>query len=835
MNRHHVAHDALDEVRFPADEWRFVEKHVDPSDLGLTETLFAVSNGYLGMRGTPEEGRDVYRHGTFINGFHETWDIQHAENAYGFARVGQTIINAPNSSTIKLYVDDEPLLVTVADLQCYERSIDFRDGQLRRELIWRTPAGKRVRVRSTRMVSFTERHLAIMTFEVTLLSGHAPVVVSSSIVNKSDYDDEAGQRVETAGVSDPRKSQRLDRVLRPQFHWHSDRRMILGYQAERSSMTMAVGADHAIVTENAYTELENTTEDEGRKIYRIAAEEGKPILITKVVAYHSSRCAPVRELSDRVRRTLDRVREHGIEAYQTSQRAWLDEFWKVSDVHVGADTRTQQAIRWCIFQLAQASARADGMGVAAKGLTGDGYEGHYFWDTEIYLVPFLTLTQPLRARNLLRYRATHLGQAKDRARELSVSGALFPWRTINGEEASAYYAAGTAQYHIDADIAYAIGHYGAMTGDDEFLFGEGAAILIETARMWADLGFWRLGDDESFEIHGVTGPDEYTTVVNNNTYTNVMARWNLRLAASLVRRMRTDAPDQYERVVQAVGLVDGEVANWERCADGMKIPFDDRLGIHPQDDAFIAKEVWDLVNTPPESYPLLLHYHPLVIYRFQVLKQADVVLALFLRSSEFTASQKRADFEYYDPITTGDSSLSAVMQAIVAAEVGYQDMALDYFNAGLFVDLCDTHGNTSDGVHIASAAGVWRSLVCGFAGLRDDTEYLDFDPRLPREWSHIRYQLCYRESRIGVELTRRALTFTLLDGQPVPVRVRGNKFTVGEQPLTVPLDHQGLYLPKLDSSHPVIGGRRADGTLITAFVPEVADTDSYTESFPSII
>ena len=835
MIREPITTDPLDDHRFPPDPWKLIETYPTPGDLGQMETLFSGANGYLGMRGNPEEGRESFYPGTFINGFHETWEIKHAENAFGFARTGQTMINAPSSTLIKLYVDDEPLLITLADLQSYERVIDFREGVLRRELIWRTPAGKRVRVRSSRMVSFTERHLAVMTYEVTLLSGDAPIAISSQIVNKEDFDELSGQRADKGG-DDPRKNRNLDhRVLLPQLDWHSPRRMILGYRAANSGMTMAVGADHTITTENSYEELDDTSADQGRKIYRVAAQEGKPILITKAVAYHTSRGVPVRELSDRVRRTLDRVREHGVEHYQAQQREWLADFWGRSDVEVGASPRIQQAIRWCIFQLAQAAARADGMGVPAKGLSGDGYEGHYFWDTEVYMVPFLTLTSPEQARNALRFRSTHLVQARERARELSVAGALFPWRTINGEEASAYYAAGTAQYHIDADVAYAIGHYGAMTGDTEFMFGEGAAMLIETARMWADLGFWRFNEEEVFEIHGVTGPDEYTTVVNNNTYTNVMARWNLRLAATLVRRIEAESPDAYNRLTHALQLDAAEVAEWERCADGMKIPFDERLGIHPQDDAFVLKELWDLQNTPPERYPLLLNYHPLVIYRFQVLKQADVVLALFLRSSEFTMEAKRADFEYYDPITTGDSSLSAVMQSIMAAEVGHQDMALDYFLQGLFVDIGDTHHNTADGVHIASAAGVWRSLVSGFGGVRDDEELLNFDPRLPRSWREMSFPLTVRGSRFSVHLTRRAISFTLETGDPVRLRVRGVEYEVGDEPVEVQLSHQGLYLPQLASTHPVIGGRRSDGTLITAEVPELPDPEYRTEQLPSII
>lgn len=828
-----ITADPMDETIFPADPWRLIETEWSVDRMGQSETLFAVANGYLGMRGVPEEGRDAHRIGTFVNGFHETWEIKHAEEAFGFAKTGQTIVNIPSSTNIKLYVDDEPLLITVADLPEYERSIDFRDGILRRHVVWRTPSGKRVQVDSTRMVSFADRHLAVMTYEVTMLDGDAPITLSSQIVNVEDFDElqhaprtsQQGEGPSQDRIDDPRQTRGFDhRVLEPQMNWHSDRRMILGFRTANSGMTLAVGADHVIETENEYESLVDTSDDLGRNVYRVHAKQGQPIKVTKAVAYHTSRGVPVRELSDRVRRTLDRVRELGVEYHVDAHKQFLGEFWANADVELGAEPRVQQAVHWCLFQLAQAAGRADGTGIAAKGLTGDGYEGHYFWDSEVYVLPFLSYTNPIWARNALRYRFTHLDHARDRAKELSVKGALFPWRTINGEEASAYYAAGTAQYHIDADVAFSVGRYWSATEDKEFLYDEGAQLLVETARMWVDLGFWRLGDENVFEIHGVTGPDEYTTVVNNNTFTNVMAQHNLRLAYTLLEEMQREAPEQYQQLVKHTDLEAAEIVEWRRCAEGMLIPFDEALGIHPQDDAFLQKELWDLENTPRDSFPLLLHYHPLVIYRRQVLKQADVVLADFLRSSEFTLEQKRADFEYYDPITTGDSSLSAVVQAIVAAEVGHQDMAYRYFRQGLFVDLANLHNNVADGVHIASIGGVWHALVHGFAGMRDEGGVFEFDPRLPRQWSHLNFALHRGKNRLKVRLETNQISFEIEHGEQVQVAVRGVDYLVkAGEPTTVPLNGQGVRLPNLATTHPIIGGRRADGTLITADVPDSID------------
>jgi alpha,alpha-trehalose phosphorylase len=813
----------VDRSRFPVEAWRLVERRYSAEDLGVTETLFAVGNGYLGMRGNVEEGRDSHTHGTFINGFHETWPIRHAEEAYGFARVGQTIVNVPDTKVIRLYVDDEPLLLTVADLIAYERSLDLRDGVLRRELTWRTPSGKGVRVRTERMVSFAERHLAVMTFEVELLDAAAPVAISSQILNRQDGQDEYHVRAAAMGEGfDPRKANHFsERVLQPQTQWGDDERLVLCYECTNSGMTLAVAADHRLTTENAWDMRTQVDPDLAKHVYRIQAEPGRPVRLTKVVAYHTSRGVPGRELVDRCRRTLDRVRDQGVRAQLVKQREWLDDFWARSDVEIVGRPEIQQAVRWNLFQLAQATARAEGAGVPAKGVTGTGYGGHYFWDTEIYVLPFLTYTSPRYARNALRFRYQMLEAARRRAHDLSQQGALFPWRTISGEEASAYYAAGTAQYHIDADIAYALVQYFRATGDADFMRREAVDVLVETARMWADLGFWRAnGGDENFHIHGVTGPDEYTTVVNDNLFTNVMARFNLRAAAEAVERVRTAYPEDHRLMVDRLGLEDAEVQRWRQAADHMAIPYDEAIGIHPQDSHFLDREIWDLAATPPEKRPLLLHYHPLVIYRYQVLKQADVVLALFLQGHHFTEAEKLADFEYYDPLTTGDSTLSGVVQSIIAAEVGYHELAMEYFLSALFVDLANLHANATDGVHVASAGGTWSALAYGFGGMRDYEGLLTFDPRLPDGWEALTFRVTWHGSRLRVTVTGDGLELVAETGDGVEVGVRGERVKVAPgEPVHIALDGHGPVRRGTPGQRALSGHRREDGTLITARVP----------------
>ena len=408
----------------------------------------------------------------------------------------------------------------------------------------------------------------------------------------------------------------------------------------------------------------------------------------------------------------------------------MDDFWHRSDIKIYGNpydsdvTRAlelQQAIRFNLFQILQASARAEGTGIPAKGLSGQAYEGQFFWDTEIYVLPFLIYTAPRIARNLLNFRYKMLDKARKRACQLNQKGALFPWRTINGEEASAYYAAGTAQYHINADIAYAIKKYFEITGDKDFLYNEGAEILVETARLWLDLGFFQ---DGKFHIHGVTGPDEYTTVVNNNAYTNLMARENLRYAVQTVRILQNENLESFAALLDRTNLALGEIEDWDKAASQMYIPYDEVKGIHPQDDSFLSKKVWDFENVPRSKYPLLLNFHPLVIYRHQVIKQADVVLAMHLLGQEFSEEQKRRNFDYYDPLTTGDSSLSVCIQSILAFQLGYSQKALEYAYFAVLMDLADIAGNSKDGCHIASMGGSWMVMVYGFAGMKDYPSFI---------------------------------------------------------------------------------------------------------------
>lgn len=765
---------------YPVNDWKIIETEFYARFLSQTETLFSIGNGYLGMRGNHDEGIPHSQSGTFINGFHETWPITYSEGAYGFAKTGQTMLNVTDAKVFKLYVDDEPFYLPTASLQLFERTLDMREGILERRVLWETPVGKQVLIESKRMISLQHRHVAAISYQVTLLNADAPVVISSEVI---------GDQVNQASVNDPRQAKGFHhKVLLPEDHYAKEQRLLLAHRSRNSGMTLACAVDHRITTEADYTFKSLCHGDHGKVVYSAHAKRGKPIQISKMITYHSSRYAATQELATRAERTLDRIVNQGFDRLAEEQRKFMDDFWERSDIQIvgnkaatGRDElEIQQAMRWNLFQILQSSGRAEGTGIPAKGLTGQTYEGHYFWDTEIYVMPFLIYTAPEIARNLLRFRYSMLPKARARALEMNQKGAMFPWRTINGEEASAYYAAGTAQYHINADIIYALKKYFEITNDVALLYNEGAEMLVETARMWEDLGFYSDRKEGQFCIHGVTGPDEYTTVVNNNAYTNLMARENLYFAVKTVQTMEKLYPDQFENLKHRTKLEPSEVDAWQRAADRMYIPFDRKINIHPQDEDFLELEKWDIKNTPRSHFPLLLNYHPLVIYRHQVIKQADVVLAMLLLGNLFTDSQKKSNFEYYDPLTTGDSSLSACIQSIVAGEIGENEKAMGYARYAILMDLADVGGNMADGCHIASMGGTWMVAVYGFAGMRDYDGKITFDPRIPKYIETLSFKLLIRGQTLLVKMNQKNAIYSLESGIQLKIVHQGKTLLLSE-------------------------------------------------------
>lgn len=737
-----TAHEA-----YTVEPWGLTEQSLDLDVLARAESVFALSNGHVGMRANLDEGEPHGLPGTYLNGVFELRPLPYAEAAYGQPESGQSVINVTNGKIIRLLVDDEPFDLRYGDLSEHQRRLDFREGLLKRRAVWTSPAGCTVRVTSTRLVSLTQRAVAAIEYEVEPVDGSARIVVQSELV--------ANEQLPSAN-GDPRAAAVLEAPLVSEHHSHRGAKGVLVHQTRFSGLRVAAMMDHEVSCDNDFEASTETEEDQARFSVTTVLRKGQKLRMVKYLAYGWSAARSLPAVRDQVAAALTAARFTGWDGLVAEQRSYLDEFWSHSDIEVDGDVELQQAVRFALFHVLQAGARTEERAIPAKGLTGPGYDGHCFWDTETFVLPVLTYSLPDAVAQALRWRYSTLPLARERAVQLGLAGAVFPWRTIRGEECSGYWPAGTAAFHIGADIARAVERYVRATGDSDFERDFGMEILVETARMWRSLGHH---DAEGrFRIDGVTGPDEYSAIADNNVYTNLMAQANLRAAA--------DAAGRHLHEAAALGVNTEEMAQWRDAAAVMYVPYDEKLGVHPQADGFTNHEMWDFDGTPEEKYPLLLHYPYFELYRRQVVKQADLVLAMQVRGDAFTAEQKARNFAYYERLTVRDSSLSACTQAVIAAEVGHLDLAYDYLAEAALMDLHDLGGNTRDGLHMASLAGACIALVAGFGGLRDHDERLVFRPRLPSGLSRVAFTMRLRRKIVlHIEITNAEATYSLREGE----------------------------------------------------------------------
>ena len=735
---------------YQIEPWCLRETEFDLDVLAQSESLFALSNGNIGWRGNLDEGEPFGLPGSYLNGVYESRPLPYAEAGYGYPEAGQTVINVTNAKLVRLLVDDQPFDVRSGELRAHERSLDFRSGLLERRVEWVSPGGGGVRVRSTRMVSLVQRSVAAVAYEVEPLDAPLRVVVQSELV--------ANEVVPTAG-GDPRVSAGLEAPLHPESHESSNATAALLHSTAGSGLQVAVAIDHRIEGPSSVRVSAESFPDLGRITITATLEPGESLRVVKFVAYGWSADRSGPALRDQVAAALAGASQMGWDALVQEQHAYLDDFWNRADVEVDGDAEIQQAVRFSLFHILQSGARAEGRAIPAKGLTGPGYDGHAFWDTETFVLPVLTYTAPEAVADALRWRQSTLPMAKERASQLGLAGAAFPWRTISGPECSGYWPAGTAAFHVAADIADAVVRYVEITGDERFEQEVGLELLVETARLWRSLGHHDV--QGRFRIDGVTGPDEYSAVADNNIYTNLMAQHNLASAA--------EASERHPAQAHQLGVDEGEMATWRDAAKTMYIPYDDVLNVHPQAEGFTSHEVWDFAATPADRYPLLLHFHYFDLYRKQVVKQADLVLAMHLRGDAFTDEDKSRNFAYYEALTVRDSSLSACTQAVIAAEVGHLDLAYEYLAEAALMDLDDLEHNTRDGLHVAALAGTWIALVAGFAGLRERRGTLGFAPRLPSGITRLVITLSMRQRRLRIEITADTTTYRLIDGEPLPI------------------------------------------------------------------
>jgi alpha,alpha-trehalose phosphorylase len=783
-----IGHD-----NFPTEEWALRETSLDLSRLANTESILAVSNGHIGLRANLEEGEPHGMPGTYLNSFYETKPLPYAEPGYGDPEVGQVIINVTNGKVIRLLVDDEPFDIRYGELRRHERLLDFRAGVLRREVEWVSPAGQAIRLTTVRLVSFVHRAVAAIHYEVEALEEGASLVVQSELV--------ANEPLPEPEDGDPRAGTELVAPLQSESFSDHRNRVTLAHRTRGSGLLMAAAMDHEVDAPGDPRTRVWSSADLGRVTFTTDVEPGQRLRLVKYLAYGWSSQRSLPAVTDQVEAALAGARHHGWDGLVGSQRDYLDHFWEGAGTEIEGDPELQQAVRFAFFHLLQAGARAEQRAIPAKGLTGTGYDGHTFWDTETFVLPALAYTVPDAARDALLWRHATLDLARERAKTLGLAGAAFPWRTIRGQESSGYWPAGTAAFHINADIANAVIRYVFATGDEEFERQEGLELLVETARLWRSLGHHDA--QGGFRIDGVTGPDEYTAVADNNVYTNLLAERNLRGAA--------DAAKRHPERARELGVDGEEAASWRDAAGAMVIPYDEALGVHPQSEGFTGHAVWDFEGTRPDQYPLMLHFPYFDLYRKQVVKQADLVFALFSRGDVFSLEEKTRDFEYYEAITVRDSSLSASVQAVIAAEVGYLELAYDYFAEAALLDLDDIHHDTRDGLHLASLGGAVLAAIGGFGGIRDNEGRLTLSPRLPEALTRLAFSFRHQNRRVRVEVDHRKAVYTLAEGEPLELTHYGDTITIAtDAPVTAPIPPApGLGEPPKQPPGRAPAGRRS--------------------------
>lgn len=741
----------------------------DPAKTAHRETLFHTANGYVGVRsclecGVPEGIKSI--RGTYLNAFYDLKPMVYTESLYGFPKEQESMVNVVDVQTIRLHTPGGEVSPFTAPPLSYTQTLDMAEGVSRRVMRLCTPEGGQLDLRIERLASFVQPEFFCLRYAVTSVDYEGTLVFTSV---------QDGEVSSYADPDDPRVSQSAHRHLRVEEIRRAGDDFLMTCRTERSGLRMASAVGHVLEGDCH----ERTAEQHQERVterFACAISPGGQVVLQKYCIFADSRRQE--DPGTYALALLQSAREISWDRWKQRQRVYLDAFWGRARVEIDAPGEEQTEMDFALYQLLQSAGRDALSNVAAKGLSGEGYEGHYFWDTEIYLFPFFLMTDRERALQLLRYRHGILDAARRHARDLGhTRGALYPWRTIAGRECSGYFPSGSAQYHINGDVAHAFGQYWHLTHDLDAMEEMGAEVLLETARLWLDVGHER---DGQFHIDGVTGPDEYTCMVDDNYYTNVSAQSNLRDAVEVWKAL--EQAGRAEALWERLRVTEEELWHLWRTADRMYLPYDEKLGILAQDESFLGKKRLDLSALPPQAFPLLLSFHPLFLYRHQVLKQADAVLALYLYEEDITKEVMARTYDYYEPLTTHDSSLSPCVHGIVAARLKRLPQALSYFRKTARMDLDDTHQNTGDGLHTANLGGMYLGVVMGFAGLRIGRSGVSLRPQLPPDWRGYRFSFAVGDSRvllvcggdgIALSLASGASVDLLVDGKPVHVGKRG--------------------------------------------------------------
>jgi kojibiose phosphorylase len=737
------------------------------------ETNFTLTNGYLGTRGAFEEGSYNQNPGTYIAGIFDQ-----------YSWVNEEIVNCPNWLPLTLYIDNEPVALDRCELTEFERCLDLRQGVLFRKTVLKDSKGRETLIEGLRFVSRANRHRAAIRLYITPLN-YAGTLSTNVMALESQIDGRVFNW--TRKIKD-----RVKHLTTLKISKLGGWGMYIETATRDRDLRVAQGSalrvnnlkGENIISERKFGEFGDMV----REFAEFTADQGQTIVVDKTVVTFTSRDAAKEILSSKVTTELDAFTSTGIDAELKAHQLVYQDFWKRSDIEFEGDSKALNALRFNIFHLGSSSNEQDpNVSIAAKALHGEGYTGHVFWDTEIFMLPFFIYTQPEAAKALLRYRYSILDGARKNAALSGCKGARFPWEAaIDGKEECVKWVfdfgmniriwCGETEYHITEDVAYGIWDYYRATGDLNFMLKAGIETIVETARFWSTLAKW-IPEKNRFEIHEVMGPDEFHLFTNNNAYTNHLAHWNICKALELLEMLKDKHPDVYSNLISKISLTPEDLKLLKNVKEKMYLPASNSKKIVEQFDGYFQKADPAITKLNEHGLPEWPEGFSLAnVDDSQLIKQADVVMLMLLLPERFSPEEAKKSFEYYEKRSLHSSSLSASMYSIMGMRVGDPGKAYQYFKTTALVDLEDNQGNTHMGIHAASTGGCWQVVIYGFGGLSVDKKgQLNIDPCLPKEWKKMRYRVCWQGSLLEVIIENNLPQVKIIEGGEVTIKIKGQE------------------------------------------------------------
>jgi maltose phosphorylase len=743
------------------DPWMVRENSFHPGQCRVSESIFSLGNEYMGIRGYFEEGYGGDGLvGSYFNGFYEEAAVTQPSSYKGMLSRTRFMVNTVDWLYTRIRLDGENLDLAHSAVTGFQRIMDFRTGTLQREFVWNMKSGKSLKLSFIRFVSMADSHLGWQRVVLTPLNFSGPVEMQCGLDFAPFHEGKRRnfwncplRKMENGTVAILGETVNLGRQLFSGYHLKTPDsvpiRLVEGerYIGQQLVLELNEGTPvwiDKIVTNYAEKEPEAKTADVWNTGMRLS-DQHRPLTFTTALAQHGS---------------------------------YWSQVWDNLDITIDGDPENQQGIRFCIFQLHQTYHGANpGSNIGAKGLTGEAYNGHTFWDTETYCLPFYMFNNAKAARNLLEFRYRTLPQALERAKQLDCRGAFYPIATIDGTESCDLWQHANLQLQVGTAVAYGIWHYVKICEDYDFLYGHGVEILVEISRCFASRGQWGAKTGK-FGFYGVMGPDEFQIMVNNNCYLNYMAKRAFEYTLQTLGDMKSSRPDRLDELKRKIKLEPDEPAEWARMAAEMYLPQDPATKVFEQHDGFFNMPHIDVRKIPATDFPLYHNWAYDRIYRYDMIKQPDVLMFIFLYNQEFSDDVKRANYEYYEPRCIHESSLSPSIHSILAAELGYHDQAFDFCRFATRLDLDNYNRNTHEGLHTTSIAAAWMNIVYGFGGMRSDGETLSFCPSIPKAWNSYSFHLMDRGSTVKVRIDQEMAEFTVKNGPPVSVKIYGTDYRI---------------------------------------------------------